>query len=208
MAPPAFNDHGVAPQNGLVPEQANGHTTVEAAMAPTAGKEAVTPVDLTKLVHVEYGDAATFTSRALSLVAQPRGSLFAPLFGLTGDTKSYATLQISRTRHVQLNSALLYCNHSCAPSLEFDTAEMVVRVARDRDLQVGDPLTFWYPSTEWEMAQPFVCTCGAKECKGWISGARDMGADVLGQYWLNGHIDEMLAERKTKAEGNGTAGEH
>jgi hypothetical protein len=195
---PAFNDHGAEP--------ANGHVTVDAenptnGAAPTKDPAAV---DLSKLVRVEYGDAATFTSRAVSLVALPRGSLFAPLVGLTGDAKSYATLQVSRTRHVQLNSALLYCNHSCAPSLEFDAAAMAVRVARGRDLAVGDPLTFWYPSTEWEMAQPFACTCGAEGCKGWISGARDMGAEVLAGYWLNGHIRELLAEREAgKAEGNG-----
>jgi hypothetical protein len=208
MAPPAFNDHGAEPPNGHVPEHANGPVAVEASKGSPVDNEAAAPVDLAKLVHVEYGDAAAFTSRALSLVARPRGSLFAPLVGLTGDAKSYATLQVSRARHVQLNSTLLYCNHSCAPSLEFDTGAMAVRVARDRDLAVGDPLTFWYPSTEWEMAQPFACTCGAEGCKRWISGARDMEADVLGQYWLNGHIKEMLAERGGKAEGNGVAARH
>jgi hypothetical protein len=210
MAPPAFNDHGAnpanghisEPANGHIPEHANGHATLDAAKAAPATKEA-SPADLAKLLLVEYGDAAAFTSRAVSLVALPRGSPVAPLVGLTGDTKSYATLQISRTQHVQLNSTLLYCNHSCTPSLEFDATAMEVRVARDRDLAVGDPLTFWYPSTEWEMAQPFACTCGTAECKGWISGARDMKADVLGQYWLNEHIKEMLAEREPESEKNG-----
>jgi hypothetical protein len=202
MAPPAFNDHAVEPPNGRLPEHANGHGAVGASKGPPVDNEAEALVDLTKLVHVEYGDAAAFTSRALSLVARPRGSLFAPLAGLTGDSKSYATLQISRARHVQLNSMLLYCNHSCAPSLEFDTSAMVVRVARDRDLQVGDPLTFWYPSTEWEMAQPFACTCNTAPCKGWISGARDMSVDVLRQYWLNGHVEELLEERESKAGGS------
>ncbi len=36
-----------------------------------------------------------------------------------------------------------------------------VRVVRDRDLQVGDQLTFFYPSTEWASPRPFQCLCGA-----------------------------------------------
>lgn len=31
-----------------------------------------------------------------------------------------------------------------------------------RDIQPGDELSFFYPSTEWEMAQGFECKCGAK----------------------------------------------
>lgn len=31
-----------------------------------------------------------------------------------------------------------------------------------RDIKEGDVLEFFYPSTEWDMAQPFECSCGAK----------------------------------------------
>lgn len=74
---------------------------------------------------------------------------------------------------------------------------MEVRVARDRDLKEGDPLTFFYPSTEWEMAQPFRCECGAGEgrCKGWIKGAGWMDGRGLEGYWLNGHVVERLREK-------------
>lgn len=71
-----------------------------------------------------------------------------------------------------------------------------VRVSANRDLQKGDALTFWYPSSEWEMAQPFDCTCGSRECKGRISGAGDMDEAVLRGYWLNKHIEDMLDARK------------
>jgi hypothetical protein len=204
MSPPAINDHGASPSNGsLITETSNGHIDIDNVKVSSANGTTSTAVDLAKLLYVEYGDAATFTSRAVSLVSLPRGSPFAPLVGLTSDAKSYATLQISPTSHVQLNSTLLYCNHSCAPTLEFDASCMEVRVARGRDLCKGDALTFWYPSTEWEMAQPFACTCGEEGCRSWISGARDMSAEVLGQYWLNRHIVDMLAEREAKSEANG-----
>ena len=71
-----------------------------------------------------------------------------------------------------------------------------VRVADDRALQPGDPLTFFYPSTEWEMAQPFRCACGAEEgvCKQWIAGAKQMRREELEGYWLNVHIKELWDE--------------
>jgi hypothetical protein len=73
-----------------------------------------------------------------------------------------------------------------------------VRVSLERDLKQGDELTFWYPSTEWKMAQPFECGCGEQGCKGTISGASDMSEDVLGEYWLNAHVVELLEEQKLK----------
>ena len=69
-----------------------------------------------------------------------------------------------------------------------------VRVARGRDLKRGDALTFFYPSTEWDMAQPFKCTCGAEACKGWINGAGKMDRKILEGYWLNEHIAARLKE--------------
>lgn len=72
---------------------------------------------------------------------------------------------------------------------------MEVRVVADRDLKVGDALTFFYPSSEWDMDQAFACACGTDKCKGYIKGAKDIKRDELAGYWLNGHIRELLDER-------------
>jgi hypothetical protein len=65
-------------------------------------------------------------------------------------------------------------------------------------------LSFFYPSTEWEMAQPFDCWCGAGEdkCFGRVQGAINLDTERLGQYYLNGYIMEMLKEaaRRSKRE--------
>jgi hypothetical protein len=137
-----------------------------------------------------------FGSGAYSLIDLPAGAIFAPITGTTPGTKAYTSVQTGRDTHIELNSDLVYCNHSCAPSLVFDMARMEVRVVDDKPLKAGDALTFFYPSTEWEMDQPFQCTCGAGECRGWISGAKTMSAEELDGYWLNGHIAELLNERK------------
>jgi hypothetical protein len=63
----------------------------------------------------------------------------------------------------------------------------------------GDELTFFYPSTEWSMAQPFNCLCGKPTCRGRISGARDMTEEQLEGMWLNGHIRELLAEQEQQS---------
>jgi hypothetical protein len=82
----------------------------------------------------------------------------------------------------------------------------------------GTELTFFYPSTEWAMAQSFDCFCGTPSCKGRISGASDMDAVQLQGMWLNGYIRDMLEERDlengkshglgigSKSAGHGTQG--
>jgi hypothetical protein len=54
---------------------------------------------------------------------------------------------------------------------------------------------FFYPSTEWSMAQPFDCLCGTPSCRGRITGARDMPPEQLEGVWLNRHIRDLLEER-------------
>ena len=73
-----------------------------------------------------------------------------------------------------------------------------MRVNRDRDLKKGDMLSFFYPSTEWLLAQPFDCWCGAGEgkCFGRVEGAAKMDPTRLREYWLNGYIEELLAEQE------------
>lgn len=86
-----------------------------------------------------------------SKVALSAGSVLTPITSATkAAVKAYSSVQVSKDGHIELNSALLYMNHSCAPSVEVDTAKMEVRVSRHRDLKVGDHLTFFYPSSEWD----------------------------------------------------------
>ncbi|KAJ5112781.1 hypothetical protein N7532_000826 [Penicillium argentinense] len=146
-------------------------------------------------LHVNRSSKA-FGSGAESLVDLPAGALFAKITTATPGVKAYTSVQTGPDTHIELNSDLVYCNHSCAPSLVFDMSRMEVRVVDDRPLHKGDALTFFYPSTEWEMDQPFQCTCGAAECRGWISGAQSMAPEVLDEYWLNPHIAGLLNERK------------
>jgi hypothetical protein len=165
--------------------------------------------DLAKRLHVNRS-TKSFGSAAISLISLPAGATFAPMSGITPGEKAYSSVQVSRDSHIELNSELLYCNHSCDPSLEFDVSKKVVRVAREKELKEGDALTFFYPSTEWDMAQPFDCTCGATKCRKWIAGAGQMSEEALADYWLNDHIVELLQEKNAKSNGhtNGNTNGH
>jgi len=149
------------------------------------------------LVEVKQG-TSSFSSYSTSLQDLARGSLFTKLDSTTPSSAAYSTVQVGVEAHVELNSDLLYTNHSCDPSLVFDMSAMEVRVVAERALKKGDMLTFFYPSTEWEMAQEFECSCGSKGCLGRITGAKNMRVEELRRYWLNAHIEELL--RKERAQ--------
>ncbi|KAH8601047.1 hypothetical protein B0O99DRAFT_610180 [Bisporella sp. PMI_857] len=110
---------------------------------------------------------------------------------------TYATVQTGKDEHLNLNSDLVYINHSCEPSLIFDTAKMQIIVG-PRGLKAGDELTFFYPSTEWAMAQGFACICAAPSCRGFIAGAKSLApanpATLTPKtaLWLNKHITKQL----------------
>lgn len=147
------------------------------------------------LINVVKSSTA-FSSYAISLVSRPAGNHFARITKhYVVPSRTFATVETPNGRHIDLNSDLFYINHSCNPSLEFDMALMEVRVSRYRELRKGDVLTFFYPSTESFLAQPFKCFCGEATCKGTIQGAEQMGAAQLTGYWLNQHVENRLEEK-------------
>jgi D-alanine-D-alanine ligase len=97
------------------------------------------------------------------------------------------SIQAGEGRHAEPRPFLLrYINHSCEPNVVFDIEEMVVRAVRE--VRPGDELTFFYPSTEWRMTQPFQCGCGTEQCVGWVTGAADLAPEVLARYDLTGVV--------------------
>jgi hypothetical protein len=158
--------------------------------------------DLKDRLHVERF-AKAFGNRAVSLIDLPAGSLFLKITKATPATKAYTSVQVSENSHIELNSDIVFINHSCKPSVVFDMTKMEVRVSDERDLKKGDALTFFYPSSEWDMAQPFDCTCGEEECKGTIDGAGKMDERVVRGYWLNGHIERLLDAKNGGEGGSG-----
>lgn len=105
------------------------------------------------------------------------------------DTANRYTVQIGRDRHTEVGK-LSALNHSCDSNVILDT-ENLKMVAR-RDIDVGEELSFFYPSTEWEMDAPFICLCGASNCIHVVAGARFLPLSTLENHYLNTHIREMM----------------
>jgi D-alanine-D-alanine ligase len=86
------------------------------------------------------------------------------------DEPSRWTVQIGEAEHAEPEPfELRYVNHSCSPNVAFDIEAGVLRAFRD--IEPGDELRYFYPSTEWELAEPFACRCGTPDCLGSIHGA-------------------------------------
>ncbi|KAK6535637.1 hypothetical protein TWF694_002092 [Orbilia ellipsospora] len=135
-----------------------------------------------------------FSQYAVSSNPIPNKTVIGDFSAATPTTeKAYSSVQVSETEHIELNSDLLYCNHSCDPNVAFDTDEGVVRAIRD--IKEGEPITFNYLSTEWDMAQSFKCECGSGKCLGDIQGAKYTSSKALEGTFVNSHIRNLLARR-------------
>lgn len=104
---------------------------------------------------------------------------------------TYQTIQVGPNLHLQELGIIAYMNHSCQPNTLIDTTSLTIRAIRE--IAVGEDLTFFYPSTEWELDRPFVCLCGAPECIRLVAGAKYLAVDVLRKYFINQHIRELIA---------------
>ena len=107
------------------------------------------------------------------------------------DKPSYLTVQISEHEHIELLPECLECaNHSCDPNCFFDTTTMLLVALRD--IPAEEELRFFYPSAEWDMDQPFQCSCGSGHCIGDVKGAKYLDAKAKRRYRFTDFIKSKL----------------
>lgn len=107
------------------------------------------------------------------------------------DKPNRYTVQIDRDKHTHVGK-LAALNHSCDPNVILDTENMEMVAARD--IEKGEELFFFYPSTEWQMDAPFICLCGSANCINVVAGARFLPLSTLERHYLNPHIREEMIE--------------
>ena len=111
------------------------------------------------------------------------------------DAPTYLTVQTGEHKHITLEPSFLqYINHSCDPNVFFDTTHMQLLALKE--IQPGDELMFFYPSSEWEMTQSFDCFCGTKQCLHKIQGAVHLSEEEAQRYKLTDFIRSQLQNRK------------
>lgn len=114
--------------------------------------------------------------------------------GLVQNFPTYLTVQIDENLHITLQPQhLQYINHSCNPNVFFNTDSF--ELVALKNIAPNDELTFFYPSTEWEMTQPFVCNCGELNCLQNIQGAAYIEKKLLKSYKLTSFIEKMLQQK-------------
>jgi hypothetical protein len=156
----------------------------------------ITPSDTQQAFKVvsDHGFAQVLLNKSLGQKALHAAKHFSPgevispfHAGSTLAYPTYLTVQVSDDKHITLQPEFLqYINHSCDPNVFFDTTSMELICLKA--LQPGDELTFFYPSTEWEMAQPFNCHCGSTNCLKVIGGAAQIPVAILNRYKLTDFI--------------------
>ncbi|KAF9045700.1 hypothetical protein BDZ89DRAFT_134310 [Hymenopellis radicata] len=149
------------------------------------------------IVEVRSGHHQSFLKATQAFKA---GQDLASLDKASKAPRSYRTVQCGPKSldHVELNSDFVYVNHSCEPNLAFDLSAASRNdwcIRAERDIRVGQPLTFFYPSTEWDMDEAFRCQCGTPTCLGEIRGAKYLHKEeLLGRGWINLWIWKLLEQ--------------
>lgn len=156
------------------------------------------PLDPRLAVQRSHGQ---FQVVALAPIAQGETLLY--VNGRVVDRPSRYSVQIGPRQHVDPpvpdrieddmdRHAWRFLNHSCAPSAVLRGRTLVAL----RPIVAGDQITFDYATTEYEMAEPFACGCGAPACRGVIRGFAGLSAAerlMLAPHTA-AHLHERLAE--------------
>lgn len=109
-------------------------------------------------------------------------------------TPTYLSVQVDEDKHICLSPEYLqYINHSCEPNTFFDTKKC--EIVAIKDIGKDEEITFFYPSTEWSMAQPFECFCKTGSCLDMIQGAAHLDSRAITHYRFTEHIQSKLDKR-------------
>lgn len=155
-----------------------------------------------KDTHHDKNSSDDYTAILVAKKAFPKGSKITDIIGhsIREDVTLYS-VGIGNNKNIELNSILIFMCHSCDPSVRVDVDNMCLFAIKD--IKPGDELTFFYPSTEWEMSRPFDCWCKAEnKCLGKIRGAKYIPEELLikNGWVLNKHIHSQISSAMSKQQ--------
>ena len=106
--------------------------------------------------------------------------------------RTWRTVQIDFNRHVK-NDLLDYVDHSCEPNAVFDVDRLALRALRR--IEKGEPITFFYPGSEVELAAGFDCTCGSRDCIGHLKGGFYLTAPQMRRALDRGYCTRFMQQQ-------------
>lgn len=116
------------------------------------------------------------------------------------------SVQVSATEHAECEgTTLAKTNHSCAPNCEAVVSAKgggSIWLRAIEKIQKGDAASFDYDTTEWHMATPFKCACGAVDCRGSVGGFSNASPEQQAKLLASGrvapHIEALHAKKARK----------
>lgn len=81
---------------------------------------------------------------------------------------SQHSLQISSDEHIAETRFVGYLSHGCDPNCALDMGARTLVALRN--IAAGELLRVDYAATEDTLYAEFKCECGARNCRGWITG--------------------------------------
>lgn len=101
-----------------------------------------------------------------------RGEVIAHMGGEIINEIRQHTLQISENKHLYDPHFSGYFLHSCSPNISLDMKNMTVTALKD--IEANSYLYMDYAETEDYLFKQFPCSCGASNCRGWITGRKEI----------------------------------
>lgn len=138
-------------------------------MLPDAGRSA-TSADSVRVERDGEGQRRLVTRRPIAA-----GDEILEIVGVRRASPTRYSIQLGLSVHLDGMGPVDATNHDCDPSafIDFRDPDRIVLRAL-RDLPVGGEVSIHYCATEWDMAAPFDCRCGAAACVGRVRGYRHL----------------------------------
>ena len=168
-----------APRAGLMEPEMNETTQPQRNVAsePVASEPVATHTALA--IGACNGQLCAIAARPYRV-----GEEIVRLTGVLVTRPSRYSVQIAENQHIEPPSGAAleemigehtwrYMNHACEPNAAFRGRTLVAL----RPIAAGDEVRFHYAATEYEMAEPFACRCGARTCAGEVRGYRYLSAE-------------------------------
>ena len=106
-----------------------------------------------------------------------KGEIIARMAGeVVRDIRQH-TLQLTPETHLYDPYFSGFFLHSCAPNISLDMTLLTVTAVRD--IPANSFLYIDYAETEERLFKQFPCSCGAADCRGWITGNKEVHPAAL-----------------------------
>jgi len=106
-----------------------------------------------------------------------KGDLVCALAGeIITDIRQH-TLQIEPNLHLYDTYFSGYFLHSCSPNIILDMKNLLVYATKN--IKPMEYLLMDYAQTEDYLFKQFPCSCGAKNCRGWVTGSKELPNGVI-----------------------------